>query len=35
MTHFLNPFQTPQKLFIFSITQSEKHTSANFVQFKS
>lgn len=34
MTHFSNPFQT-QKLFIFFITQSEKHTSAKFVRFKS
>lgn len=34
MTNFSNPFQT-QKLFIFFITQSEKHTSAKFVRFKS
>lgn len=32
ITHFPNPFQT-QKLFIFFITQSEKHTSAKFVRF--
>ena len=34
MTHFSNPFQT-QKWLVFLITQSEKHTSAKFVQFKS